>query len=117
MAQKLEALYVAQFGDVALGGHYRPGGVVVLTADRLLGGDSGYYYVGTYTVEDAALRARIKVVKHDPAAEDAFGDRGASFEVDIQLTIGDGRLEGAMERLDRPGLKLPVRLIRKEGLT
>ena len=116
MQHQLEALYVLQFGDVALGGRYRPGGVVVLKANRIFGGDSGYYYVGTYSVDGKALRAHAKIVKHDPAAEDAFGDSGASFFIDIAMTIGDKLIEGQMERLDRPGVRLPVRMIWKEDL-
>lgn len=116
MSQRLQALYVLQFGDVALGGRYRPGGVAVLTANRLFGGDSGYYYVGEYSADEKKLRISAKIVKHDPTAEDAFGDRSASFTVEAEMTIGDKGIEGHMERRDRPGLRLPVRLIRKEDL-
>jgi hypothetical protein len=46
----IEALYVVEFGDVALGGQqYRNGGVAVLETNRIFGGDSGYYYVGTFS--------------------------------------------------------------------
>lgn len=116
MAHHLEALYVLQFGDVALGGHYRPGGVVLLKSDRIFGGDSGYYYVGDYSADDKTFEASVKVVKHDPTAQDAFGDRSASFNLSVRLAIGDGRMEGHMERLDHPGVQLPVRLIWKEDL-
>jgi hypothetical protein len=116
VAHQLEALYVAQFGDVALGGRYRPGGVVVFKANRIFGGDSGYYYVGTYSMEDNTLQIGAKIVKHDPTAEDAFGDRSASFEIEARLTIGEKVIEGHMERRDRPGVRLPVRLIWKEDL-
>ena len=116
MTNRLEALYVVQFGDVALGGRYRPGGVVVLTMNRLLGGDSGYYYVGEYSADEKTLRISAKIVKHDPTAEDAFGDRSATFTVEAQMTIGEKGIEGHMERRDRPGVRLPVRLIRKEDL-
>jgi hypothetical protein len=116
MAHQLEALYVAQFGDVALGGHYRPGGVILLSAGHIFGGSSGYYYVGNYSVDGRTLRMSAKIVKHDPTAEDAFGDRAASFNVDAQLTIGDDIIEGEMERIDRPGTRLPLRMIWKENL-
>lgn len=116
MAHHLEALYVVQFGDVALGGHYRPGGVVVFKGNRLFGGDSGYYYVGEYSADAKTLQISAKIVKHDPTAEDAFGDRSASFDIESQMTIGEGFIEGHMERRDLPGIRLPVRLIWKEDL-
>ena len=116
MSNRLEALYVVQFGDVALGGRYRPGGVVVLKANRLFGGDSGYYYVGEYSADEKTLLITAKIVKHDPTAEDAFGDRSASFSIEAHITIGEKTIEGHMERRDRPGVRLPLRLIRKEDL-
>src|SRR5437588_10055587 len=94
VTHQLEALYVAQFGDVALGGRYRPGGVVVFKANRLFGGDSGYYYVGEYSADDKTLLISAKIVKHDPTAEDAFGDRSASFSIEARLAIGDRPTEG-----------------------
>ena len=63
MAHQLEALYVVQFGDVALGGRYRPGGVVVFKTNRIFGGDSGYYYVtgGQIDVGDVVAGGSILV--------------------------------------------------------
>ena len=116
MAYQIDALYVVQFGDVALGGHYRSGGVLVLWANRIFGGSSGYYYLGDYSADEKTLEISAKIVKHDPAAEDPFGERTASFDVVAQLAIGAEIMEGQMERLDHPGLALPVRLIRKEDL-
>lgn len=116
MEHRLEALYVVQFGDVALGGRYRPGGVVVFKSHRIFGGDSGYYYVGAYSADEKNISITAKIVKHDPTAEDAFGDRSASFDIEAKLTIGERVIEGHMERRDRPGLQLPVRLIWKEDL-
>jgi hypothetical protein len=112
----IEALYVVQFGDVALGGRYRPGGVVVLKANRIFGGDSGYYYVGEYSADGNSLQGGLKIVKHDPTAQDAFGDRRASFNITVRLAMGDGRMEGQMELVDRPGVQLPLRMIWKEDL-
>jgi T3SS negative regulator,GrlR len=60
-----EALYVVEFGDMAASGTYRNGGVIVLETGRVYGGDSGYYYVGTYSVKDGQLTGEVKVVKHN----------------------------------------------------
>jgi hypothetical protein len=53
---QIEALYVVEFGDVAIGGQtytYWNGGVAVLETNRIFGGDSGYYYLGNYTIKDS----------------------------------------------------------------
>ena len=54
-----EALYVVKFGDVAIGGQtytYWNSGVAVLETNRIFGDDSGYYYLGNYTIKDTNLK-------------------------------------------------------------
>jgi hypothetical protein len=56
---QIEGLYVVEFGDVAIGGQtytYWKGGVAVLETSRIFGRDSGYYYVGNYTIKEANLK-------------------------------------------------------------
>ena len=64
---QIEGLYVVEFGDVAIGGQtytYWNGGVAVLETNRIFGGDSGYYYVGNYTIKDSQFEATVKIVTH-----------------------------------------------------
>jgi hypothetical protein len=113
----VEGMYVVEFGDVALPANtYRNGGVVVLETLRVFGGDSGYYYVGSYTVKDYHMEANARIVKHDPNWTNAFGDTSLSFNVKMQGTIGNGIIQGFMQRLDMPGVRLPIRLTWKEAL-
>jgi hypothetical protein len=115
-----EGLYVVEFGDVSdltPPGMYRNGGVAVLETNRVFGGDSGYYYVGNYSVNSESIAATIKIVKHDPNWSDAFGDTAESFTVKMQAgPMIAGTIEGSIERADIPGIKLPVRLTFKEEL-
>jgi hypothetical protein len=117
-----EGLYVVEFGDVsdiAPPGTYRNGGVaVLLETNRVFGGDSGYYYVGDYSVYRESIVATIKIVKHDPNWSDAFGDTAESFTVKMQAgPMSAGVIEGSIERTDIPGVKLPVRLTWRERLS
>src|SRR5438874_2604832 len=99
MMPAIEALYVVEFGDVALGGQqYRNGGVAVLETNRIFGGDSGYYYVGTYSVKDGQIEAQVRIVKHNPTWVNAFGDASPSFNIKMQGSISNGVLQGQMER-------------------
>ena len=117
MAHQLEALYVVQFGDVEAGGRYRPaGGVVVLKGGRIYGGDAGYYYIGSYTEAGEGFRIKVRIVKYDPTAKDAFGDTVASFEVEAELTQHGEIIQGQMARVEQPDIKLPIRLIWKEDV-
>ncbi len=110
---QIEALYVVEFGDIAGGPNYWNGGVAVLETNRIFGGDSGYYYVGTFLVNANQVEAVLKVTKHNPTWHDAFGTTAPSFNIKIQGTIGNGVIQGQMER---NGIRLPIRLTSKENL-
>lgn len=112
-----EALYVVEFGDVHGGPSYRNGGVIVLETGRIFGGDSSYYYVGTYTVKENLLNASARIVKHNDLLPNVFGDNVLSFEIKLQgRAVNDTMIEGTMKRTDRAGVELPVRLTMKERL-
>jgi len=111
----LEALYTVEFGDVA-GFGCRNGGVVVLETGRIYGGDSGYYYLGTFQVRESRIEANVKVVKYNPDWGNVFGDSSCSFGIVLCGIIANNTIDGFMERIDKHGIRLPVRLIRKEVL-
>jgi T3SS negative regulator,GrlR len=96
----IEALYVVEFGDVG-GQGYRNGGVAVLETNRIFGGDSGYYYVGTYNIKDNHIEATAKVVKHNPSFANVFGDASLSFNIKMSGTVDAGGMQGFMERHGR----------------
>jgi hypothetical protein len=108
----LEALYVVEFGDLPEAG-FRNGGVAVLETSRVFGGDSGYYYLGTYTVKDGDISASVQIVKHNPSWSNAFGDAATTFNVTIQGRIADDTISGFMTRVDKPTHRLPVKLTKK----
>ena len=113
---QIEALYVVEFADILAPGTMRNGGVAVLETNRVLGGDSGYYYIGNYTIKDNQIDADVRIVKHNPAWGNVFGDAAISFTVKMRGTVVNGIMQGTMERTDRPGMRLPVRLTWKEDL-
>lgn len=112
--QSFEALYVVEFGDIE--GIYRNGGVVVLETGRIFGGDSGYYYIGNYSIKEGKLTGTAKIVKHNPLFGNAFGDGANSFDVDVIAAIIDGEIEGSMMRVDMPSVRLPIRFMRIASL-
>ena len=124
---QIEGLYVVEFGDVAMGGETYPywnGGVAILETNRISGRDSGYYYLGNYAIyylgnyaiKDSQFEATVKIVKHNPTWEDAFGSTSPSFNVKVQATANNGIIEGFVDRLDPPQARLPIRLTWKEDL-
>ena len=111
----LEALYVVEFGDIA-GLGYRNGGVAVLETGKIFGGDSGYYYIGDYSSFGDLFEASVRITKHNPQWVNAFGDDALQFDIRVLGTIQQDMILGAMERVDRPGLHLQLRLIRRATL-
>jgi T3SS negative regulator,GrlR len=110
----IEALYVVKFGDVA--GPQVNGGVVVLETNRIFGGDSGYYYTGTYSLTGTILSGKARVVKHDPSWTDAFGTTQTSFDITIKAIVSDGVFAGHMTLDAAPHTQLPISFIRKADL-
>jgi len=113
--RQIESLYVAEFGDVD-GFGFRNGGVVILETNRVFGGDSGYFYLGDYSVFGDRFAASVQITKHNPSWTNAFGDAAQRFDIRVLGTIGDEIITATMERLDRPGFSLPLRLVRKARL-
>ena len=93
----LEGLWVVRFTASLTGA-----GVVVLETQRLFGGDSGYYWYGDYRTDGGQIVARATIVRHTviPNAGTIFGDDADRFDITLTGTIGDGRIEALMARMD-----------------
>src|SRR5271155_4255281 len=100
--QYLEALYVVEFGDIA-GLGYRNGGIAILETERIFGGDSGYFYIGDYSVFGDRFEASVRITKHNPLWTNAFGDDAQQFAIRVIGPIEREAIAGTMERLDLPG--------------
>jgi hypothetical protein len=80
------------------------------------GGDSGYYYVGTYSTRDGQLTGEVKVVKHNPNVPTVWFDNAQEFTVELAGQVTPTGIIGRMARVGMPNLFLPVRLTLKERL-
>jgi hypothetical protein len=113
--REIEALYTVEFGDFS-GPGYRNGGVVILETARVFGGDSGYFYLGDYSVFGDRFEASVRITKHNPMWGNVFGDDAPQFDIRVLGNVENGSIIATMERTDRPGLGLPLRLTRKAPL-
>ena len=104
-----EALYLVRFGDAAASG-YPNSGVLVMVGGRLFGGDSGFYYRGTFTHEDGVIAATVEMIRHDPKWHSAFGDPSRSFAIKITGQVWGLNVVGKMERVGT-GLTVPMELL------
>lgn len=94
----IEGLWAVRFLGVGDPTMELNGGVVVIETDRLLGGDSGYYYVGELTPNGAhGWDVKLSVQRHDSSIVSIFGD------VDT-IHLSGALLRGALDEYDRDRL-------------
>jgi uncharacterized ubiquitin-like protein YukD len=90
-------------------------GILVLNNGRLLGGDEGYYYSGTYHVADAKIQGTVDVVRFDPNTLSVFGDID-HFTLSFSGDINDYHLSAAATITDKPEFQIKVVANKKEDM-
>lgn len=90
-------------------------GVLVLNNGRLLGGDDGYYYSGTYRTIDNRFEGTATVIKHDPNSISVFGNIG-HFEMTFVGEITDYRFKAVGHIINNPEAKITITGIKKEDI-
>ena len=88
----------------------------MLDANRVFGGDSGYYYLGDYSASQTTLTAKVLVVRYNPKHPNDWGEQADEFSLELQGRRSQDVIVGTMERNDVPGVKIPTRLVRKADL-
>jgi hypothetical protein len=107
-----EGLWIVQFAGMEGKG----GGVVVLRDGIVLGGDSGFTYVGTYVIGESGMEAKVRVHNFDPKIGNVIGIKG-DFELTFSLEQKSSTvLEGKAALAASTGVGILVRLTRKSGL-
>jgi hypothetical protein len=107
----LDGLWIVQYhGPAGVGG-----GVVVFTKGRMLGGDSGFAYVGSYEEKGDELKARVSTTHFDPNIPSVLGVPG-NQDLIIEGKIKGDNIEGTGALASRPDTKIVVRLLRHSNL-
>jgi hypothetical protein len=107
----VEGLWIVQY--VGLQGH--GGGVAVFVNGKVLGGDTGYTYVGAYTVQDNMLAARVRVSNFLPDVPNVLGLQG-DFDLAIAAPAAENVMQGTASLVGRPGAGIAVKLTKKANL-
>ena len=102
----IEAMYGIEFESNANGGT----GVVIFETGKILGGDSSFVYIGTYTIENGILKARIEANNDRKILESIIGlDH---FHLIGELNLGKGFNRNAFQMIatvvERPGVKIVI---------
>jgi hypothetical protein len=112
MAAILEGLWVVQYTGV----QGFDNGVVVLIDGKVLGGDNGFTYIGTYQQTEAGLNAKVTVHNFDPRVASVVpipGDHTLNLEVRWQ---GEGVLQGTGGLSDQSAIGIAVKLTKHASL-
>jgi hypothetical protein len=107
----LDGLWIVQYhGPAGVGG-----GVVVFTKGQVLGGDSGFAYVGSYEEKGDVLKARVSATQFDPNITSVLGVPG-NHDLLIEGKIKNDTIEGTGALVTHPDSKIVVRLRRHHKL-
>ena len=88
------------------------GGVVLLQDGHVLGGDSAYYYEGTFTERENQLNARIDVRVFLQGVQSVFGI-APPFALNITGTFANGEVTGAASLVGNDGARMRFRMVRR----
>ena len=101
----VEGFWIVQYEGMQGNG----GGVALFIKGKVFGGDTGYYYLGTYQSIGSTLKAQITVHNFIPNMPSVVGITG-DFELSIEGTVegdairGTGRLVG----INKPGVAVKL---------
>lgn len=91
------------------------GGVAVFINGKIFGGDSGFYYLGTYQEKDGIVKARVAVHNFDPAVLNIMG-QATDYELSVSGVFKDDAITGTAVIPGIPNQSMSVRLTRKANL-
>ena len=95
--------------------HLVGSGVAVLHDKRLLGGDEGYYYSGSYKTQNGSFYGTIHVTRYNRKSLSVFGDIG-QFTLELEGKVQDDRIDGTASMASAPDRKLRIVGTKKEEL-
>ncbi|WP_430433299.1 hypothetical protein [Methyloversatilis sp.] len=108
----IEALYGIEFASNMNDGGY---GVVVLETGRVLGGDSSFVFVGSYTVNNGTVIANVKCTNDRKTLLSVFGDIN-EFNLHLEGKPDEKEfiLQGHM--IENPTMRIGIKLTRRAEL-
>lgn len=108
----MEGLWIVEYEGLQGNG----AGVAVFVNGRVLGGDMGYTYEGSYKIRDSAITANVQVRNFLPNTPSVLGFVG-DFDVHLLAPMTEGRvIQGTMSVVGHPGMSIALRLTKKADL-
>src|SRR4051812_25549137 len=109
----VDGLWIVQFTAKEIYGS----GVVVLSSGKLFGGETGFYYIGSYEADGKVLQARVMVRNFDASVPSGFGISVSHYEMDVSATLQEETvMTGTAMITHQPQYSLGIRLTKKANL-
>ncbi len=108
----IEALYGVEFASNMNDAGY---GVAVLETGRILGGDSSFIFVGSYSIENGVITAQVKCTNDRKILQSIFGNID---EFTLSLTGKPEHKEFILQghMVENPAMKIGIKLTRRAEL-
>jgi len=90
-------------------------GVLVLTNNKILGGDAGYWYSGDYSLDNETLTGKVLVARFVENYLSIFGDLN-QFELIFNARFTKHSFEGTAFMVGQPKLRIEVNGSKKQDL-
>ena len=88
------------------------GGVLVLEDERLAGGGERYYCRGNYAASHRTFTGEALFTHFHGPTRNAFGSSAPFFRLVLKgRIVADDLIEGEAHEAERPGQKIPFRLV------
>jgi hypothetical protein len=107
----VDGFWIVQYEGLHGGG----GGVVLLSKGKVLGGDSGYAYFGTFKELNRTLTAHILVQNFLPGIPNVLGVVG-DFELDLNVTVEGDIAKGTASLSKQRAMGIAVKLTKRSEL-
>jgi T3SS negative regulator,GrlR len=91
------------------------GGVAFFTNGKVFGGDSGFYYIGSYQEKDGVVKARVAVHNFDPAIQNILSVAN-DYELHVSGMVKDDTITGTAVIPGVGSQSLAIRLTKKANL-
>lgn len=107
----IEGFWVIKFTAAQIYGS----GVALFSDGKVYGGETGFYYLGTYEADGNVVKARVLIRNFDPTIPSGFGIP-SDYEMDVSAMLDGDTMSGTAVVTGHPQYSLGIRLTRKAAL-
>jgi hypothetical protein len=107
----IEGFWIIKFTAAQIYGS----GVAVFSGGKVYGGETGFYYLGTYEADGSVVKARVLVRNFEPSIASGFGVPG-DYEMDVSAILEGDTMTGTAVVTNHPQFSLGIRLTKKANL-